>query len=259
MHYYPFYNNDDDDEALLTVWSNQIATNFADARKLLAAHGHAGAPIFLGEFDRDSGSSQGLGHESVSIVNALFTAIVAGEVAKAGVGMSSAWLAFGDCNADPSPVSKAYGLQHFGTFDMFSTNPPGYDFSSCSRFGFPASTPFPKGRAYELANRFITPGDRVLATTSTAPSVRAYGATKHGGYAFMLVNVSETVAQTASIAVAHAHSTHFTATTYVYDKAIYDRSKNGTWDGARSSRLGTVANPFVLTLPPWSLTVVELR
>jgi hypothetical protein len=259
MHYYPFYNNVDNDETLLTVWSDRIAKNFADARKLLAAHGHASVPIFLGEFDRDSGSDAGLGHESVSIVNALFTAIVAGEVTKAGVGMSSAWLAFGDCNADPSPVSKAYGWQHFGTFDMFSTNPPGYDFTSCSQFGFPRSTPFPKGRAYELATRFVTPGERVLVTSSTSPTVRAYGATRKGGYTFMLVNVSETATQTASIEVAHSGSTHFAAQAWVYDKAIYDRSKNGIWDGPASLRLGTVANPFVLTLPPWSLTVIELR
>lgn len=259
MHYYPFYGNQDDDEALLTTWSNQLGKNFAGARKLLAKYGHASAPLFLGEFDRDSGDNQGLGHGSVSIVNALFTAIVAGEVTKAGVAMSSAWLALGDCGADPRHISKVYGWQKFGTFDMFSAAPPGYDFTSCNQYGFPRMTPFPKGRAYQLATGFVTPGERVLAVTSTSPSVRAYAATKRGGYAFMLVNVSETAAQTASLGVDHAAPTGFSATASVYDKAIYDRSKNGIWDGATTTRLGHVGNPFVLTLPPWSVTVVELR
>jgi hypothetical protein len=258
MHYYPFYNNLDNDGALLSTWSDQIGANFAGARKLLAKYGHASAPIFLGEFDRDSGSGRGLGHESVSIVNALFTAILIGEVTKAGVGMSSAWLAFGDCNAEPAPVSRSYGWQRFGTFDMFSAAPPGYDFTSCAQFGFPRMTPFPKGRAYQLATAFVTPNDRVLATSSTSASVRAYGATRRGGYALMLVNVSETATQTASVRIDHA-TAGFTATASVYDKAIYDRSKNDIWDGPATIRLGRVANPFVTTLPPWSVTVVDLR
>lgn len=258
MHYYPYYNDLDNDAALLTTWSDQIGKNFAGAHKLLAKYGHASAPIFLGEFDRDSGGPRGLGHESVSIVNALFTAILVGEVTKAGVGMSSAWLAFGDCSAEPPRVSPAYGWQHFGTFDLFSAAPPGYDFTSCAQYGFPRMTPFPKGRAYQLATAFVTPGDRVLATSSTSASVRAYGATKGSGYAFMLVNVSETASQTASIRVDHA-SSGFDATAAVYDKAIYDRSKRNAWDGPARRDLGHVGNPFVMTLPPWSVTVVTLR
>jgi hypothetical protein len=259
MHYYPFYNNLDNDDTLLTTWSDQIAKNFAGARKLLAKHGHAGAPIFLGEFDRDSGGADGDGHASVSIVNALFTATLIGEVAKAGVTMSSAWLAFGDCNADPPHVSNSYGWQRFGTFDMFSASPPGYDFSSCAAFGFPRMTPFPKGRAYQVATRFVTPGDRIVQTSSSSPSVRAYGATKKGGYALMLVNVRETASQTASVRIAHTPSTSFAATATFYDKTIYDRSKNDVWDGASTTQLGHVGNPFVLKLPPWSITVIELH
>jgi hypothetical protein len=259
MHYYPFYGNQDNDEALLTTWSDQIAKNFAGARALLAKYGHASAPLFLGEFDRDSGDNAGLSHASVSIVNALFTAILVGEVTKAGVGMSSSWLAFGDCTPQPANVAPAYGWQTFGTFDMFSGVPPLYDYTSCQQFGFPRATPFPKGRAYQLATRFVTPGQRVLAVTSSSPSVRAYAARKANGYAFMLVNVSETVSQSASISVAHAGASGFDAVVSVYDKAIYDRSQKGVWDGPATTRLGRVGNPFSLTLPPWSVTVVELQ
>jgi len=172
--------------------------------------------------------------------------------------LTRAWLAFGDCSADPPRVSPVYGWQHFGTFDMFSTAPPGYDFTSCARYGFPRMTPFPKGRAYQLATAFVTPGERVLATKSTSSSVRAYGATKCSGYAFMLINVSETASQAASIGVEHG-AERFKAMASVYDKAIYDRSKHGVWDGPATKNLGHVGNPFVVTLPPWSVTVVTLR
>lgn len=111
MHYYPEHNNLDDDSTLLTQWSDQVATNFATVQSLLSANGHANTPIFFGEFDRDSGGTSGPGHETVSVVDALFTAVMIAEAAKAGVSMTAAWQGIDDCWPEFPPISTAYGSQ----------------------------------------------------------------------------------------------------------------------------------------------------
>ena len=262
MHYYPEYNNQDDDAALLTKWADQIAANFKNARTLLAANGHPNTPIFLGEFDRDSGVPAGYGgpgHESVSIVNALFNAIVIGEVTKAGIGMATAWLGVDTCESEVTspPASTAYGWQSFGSFGMFANTGKNSPYS-CEDKGVPARTPFPKARAFQILKEYVIAGETPIAVTSSNAAVRAYAATNRGGYAFLLVNTDSSASQPISVGVTNGPAESYTATTLTYGQSQYDQSKYGIWAGPVSSALGAVGGSANISLPPWSITLVRL-
>lgn len=75
----------------------------------------------------------------------------------------------------------------------------------------------------------------------------------------MLFNLGETTQATVAITLTHATKSSFTGTSYVYDKAIYDRSKSGTWAGPKKTPLGTVGTTLTQTLSPWSMTVIDLQ
>jgi len=262
MHYYPEYNNQDDDTSLLTTSVDQLAADFASVRTLLAQHGHADATIFLGEFDRDSGVPAGYGgpgHESVSIVNALFNAMVVGEVVKAGVTMSAAWLGIDTCEfeATSPPASTAYGWQAFGSFGMFANSGANSPYS-CQDKGVTPRTPFPKARAFQILKNYVIAGEHPIVATSSNPAVRAYAATNNGGYAFLLINTDSANNQTVSLQVNSASATLFDATALTYGKQQYDESKNGAWLGPVTTSLGISGSSLDVMLSPWSINLVRL-
>jgi len=261
MHYYPEHNNEDDDTALLTTWSDQVATNFSTAKSLLAASGHANTPIFLGEFDRDSGGSTGSpGHESVAIVNALFNAIVVGEAINAGVKMTATWTGIDLCWPDSlsAPVSSAYGFQNYGSWGLFAAGGSGFSIS-CIDKGAPQGNPFPKARAFQILHQYVIPGERTIQVTSADNSVRAYCATNGDGYSLLLVNTDPSSTHIVPVTLQNASKTLFTATTLSYGKREYDQSANGVWAGATSGTIGRVGSLFDVSSPPWSLTLVKLQ
>jgi hypothetical protein len=256
MHYYPFSYNVDDDGSLLTTWSDQIGANFSWTRAVLSLNGHPNAPIFLGEFDRDAGGPLAIEHESVSVVNALFAAIVLAEVAKAGIPMASTWVGIDYCYPDTiaPPLTKAYGLQTFGTFGLF----PAAN-STCPALGVPLGTAFPKGQAYRMLSQYILPGEHTVAIASTDSSIRAYAATNNGGYSLLLINIDSSSTHTLPVTVLNASRTSYTATASVYGKQQYEQSQQGVWAGPVTSNLGTVGTTFNLALPAWSITLVQLH
>ena len=261
LHYYPEHNNVDDDDALLTHWADQAATNFSTAKSLLAASGHEDTPIFLGEFDRDSGGSAGPpGHENVSIVNALFTAIVIGEATNAGIKMTAAWTGIDLCWPDSlsSPVSTAYGQQNYGSFGLFAGSGSGFSFS-CVDQAAPKGTPFPKGRAFEILHQYVKSGETPIAVVSSDSAVRVYAATNGNGYSILIVNINSSASHDLPVTIQNASESSFTATSVVYGKSEYDLSAGGNWAGLTAHQLGTVGATFDISLPPWSVTLVKLQ
>lgn len=261
LHYYPEHNNVDDDSALLTKWADQAATNFSTAKSLLSASGHANTPLFLGEFDRDSGGSAGPpGHENVSIVNALFTAIVIGEATNAGVKMTAAWTGVDLCWPDSlsSPVSTAYGQQDYGSFGLFAASGSGFSFS-CIDQGAPKGTPFPKGRAFQILRQYVKSGEMPIRVASFDPLVRAYAATRGTGYSLLFVNIDSAATHTIPVAIQNASRSSFSAASMVYGKKEYDLSASGNWAAPTSATLGDLSAAFDLTLPPWSITLLQLQ
>ncbi len=256
LHYYPNYNNMSSDTADLTSNIDQFVNNIAAARTLLANSGHADAEIFLSEFDRDSGGSYN-GHELVSIVDALFNAMIVAELIKADVPLAAAHVGVDNCTADPAPGVAAYGWQDFGSYGLFAAGDTGP--YACPTYGAPEGTVFPKGRAFELLAKYVTAGEHTINVSSSVPAVRAYGATQGGGYAFLLVNTSKSASYQSQMVLNNGVAASYSAERFVYGKSQYDNSKNGVWSGAIHRSMGTVTTPFAVTLPPWSITVVQLK
>jgi hypothetical protein len=259
MHYYPEFDNVDDDSKLLTTWSNQLVANFSTANALLAFSGHANTPIYLGEFDRDSGG-QFIGHESVSIVDALFNAIIIGEVTRAGAPLATQFMAVDGCWPDTldSPATTAYGLQSWGSWALFATTGAESQ-GSCTSQGVAEGTPMPKARAYQILSQYVLAGEHSIAVASTDSAIRAYAATNNGGYAILLINTDSTSTHTLSVAISNASGPTYTATTQTYGSAQYVVSQSGTWTGAVSASLGSVVSGgFSVALPPWSITLIKL-
>ena len=259
MHYYPEGDGDyADDTQLLTTWSNQLGANFSTAKALLAANGHPDVPIFLGEFDRDPGQpySNWPGHESVSIVNGLFNAIVVAEVTKAGVPLATQWDGVDWCVPETPPVTTAYGWQNYGSYGLFAGTLAGAN--SCGAQGAPAGTLFPKGRAYQILSQYVLAGEHTIAVASMDSSIRAYAATNRGAYALLLINTDSTSTHTLPITIDNASASSYTATTLTYGKQQYDQSAQGVWAGPVSTNLGFVGATFNVSLPAWSITLVRL-
>lgn len=257
-HYYPEGLNQNNDAKVLSTWSDQIPTNFSTIETLLATAGKPNTPIFLGEFDRDYGNKGYPGHQSVSIVNGLFTAIVIGEVAKAGVSMGATWLGLDFCWPDSSPPSTAYGWQNWGSWGLIAASGSGFS-ESCADKGAPGGTVFPKGRAFQIMSQYVVPGEHVIGVQSGDSSVRAYAATNATGYALVLVNTDSANSHSPLILVANAQSASYTATSQTYGKEQYDLSQTGVWAGPVSADLGTVSiGNFSVALPPWSITFIKL-
>jgi hypothetical protein len=51
----------------------------------------------------------------------------------------------------------------------------------------------------------------------------------------------------------------FQASLLTYDKALYDESKRNVWPGPVSLALGRVSSTAAVLLPPWSMSVLELK
>jgi hypothetical protein len=113
--------------------------------------------------------------------------------------------------------------------------------------------------AIELTSQAFQPNDQVIvpSVNSNLPTIKAYASKRSSGYGILLVNTDENNPVTTTVGIANDART-FTATTLVYGKAQYDQSQTGVWDGPVNSSLGIVNNPFSVTLPPWSMAVVQL-
>ena len=44
---------------------------------------------------------------------------------------------------------------------------------------------------------------------------------------------------------------------WTYDKALYDKSKNNVWASPVRTKLSAWSKGFSVTLPPWSMVVVQ--
>jgi hypothetical protein len=245
LHFYP---DDDDDEHLLTTAPASLTGVLGATKAELAAAGHASTPIYLGEFDDNAGA----GKQTATIVDALFVGMVIGEVTNAGVPMATVYEGVADCPSIGNNSSSIYGWQAFGSFGMYASA------NSYQRCSTPALTPFPKARAYQVASLYVVPGEKPLPIANSANLVQAYAATHGTGFAFMLFNLDQNNSTTQTIGVRSTPTTSFTATTTTYGKAQYDKSQAGVWSGPVTASLGTVSNPMTITLPPWSMTVVQL-
>lgn len=258
VHYYPEYNNDNDQQLL-----GPDVDNFAGYLKSLRDEMNAAGvpktvPIYLGEFNNDAGNE---GKQSVSIVNGLFLGQMLGTLLDAGVPMATWWLAYGSCDETGDYSKQLYGWQHFGSEALFSDGLPDPNEGCGNTPKIPGGTPFPTGRVMALLASEVPAGSSVRATIvprSIKGNVRAYGFAENGGYAIAFFNNTlSAIAVDANIK--NAGKKQFAAVLTSYGKAQYDKSKDDKWVGPVQQSLGNVGTTIPLTLPPYTVSVLVLK
>jgi len=243
------------DSALLNS-DSYFTSAISQLQSELSAVGKANTPIYVGEWGvpgPDGGSSQ-----NITIVGALYTALVLGELTKANVGMAGIWEGFDSGPCATSPQGN-YSWQSWYTSSLFEAIPGGTN-PACPSVVQPSfGTVFPRANALEVVEQAFRPGDAVItpATSSTPKTVRAFATRRDAGYGLLLINLDQD--RDISINLGLLNDTrHLAATSVVYGKAQYDDSRNNVWTPPISQALGTVTESFSIVLPRWSVTAVTL-
>jgi hypothetical protein len=258
VHWYAQQPFNESDDYLL----NQAPTDFTNTIKMLrselVATGHsASTPIMVGELNSVAYNP---GKQTLSIVNALFSGMVFGEILNDNVPIATYWYGYGGggCNTGGNNDSSLYGWQDFGSYDEVSS---GFDGCGSNNLSIPNDTQLPNSYAQMLASQFALPGNHMLkaSVASGLSDVRAYAATQGSGYSLMLFNLNKTATTSVTVGLSNASGNSFQASTVTYGKAQYDASKNNVWSGPVSKSLGSVSGNFSVSLPPWSMTVVKLQ
>jgi alpha-L-arabinofuranosidase len=264
FHWYAQAPGNESDSWLLTQGPQALTSTIATLRQELQTAGKsASTPIMLGEVNSVAFNP---GKQTMSIVNALFTGMLLGEVLNDNVSLVTWWFGAGGnqgCNHNNS--SSLYGWQNFGGYDLVAAG-AAFNWNYCTNNNGPKIVPegaiFPSGSAYAMALQFAKPGNSMLAVSvaSSLSNVRAYAASNGSGYALMLFNLSETGTATVSVSVKNAAASSLVASTVTYGKQQYDDSQNNIWSGPVSATIGTVqSSGLSVTLPAWSMTVLMLQ
>jgi hypothetical protein len=260
VHSYPEQPGHESDTYLLDQAPGVVRDGIEYIRRELAAAGRPNTPLILGEFNSVTFNP---GKQSMSIVNALFTGMDFGEALQQGL-ESAMWEfgAGGNQTCGNNNSADLYGWQNFGGYDSVAVNTQ-YAWNYCNGpMIVPEGTVLPSGNAFSLMAQFAATGQQMLAVTvdPSQPDVRAYAATRPlGGYALMLFNLSESAGHVVTVSVANTPLQSFHASLLTYDKALYDESKRNVWPGPVRLDLGRVGPQAAVLLPPWSMSVLELR
>ncbi len=259
LHWYAQQPGSESDHYLLYQAPAALTSLLAGVRSELATAGKPNTPIMLGEYNS---AAYNPGKQSTSIVNALFTGMALGEVLNDNLAVATWWFGAGgtqNCNHNNS--ASLYGWQNFGAYDLVAANTQ-YAWNGCNTGTIvPEGTVFPSGNAFRLVTRFAVPGNSMLKATVAAsePDVRAYAATQGSGYSLMLFNLNQTATTTVTVGLKNARASSFQATTTTYGKSQYDQSQHNVWPGPTTASLGPVGTTTTVTLPPLSMTVLQLQ
>jgi hypothetical protein len=254
MHYYPQHGYNVNDAFLIDSAPQGLTQEIQTLRGELAAAGRGGTPIYIGEMGSDTEPG---GKQELSITQALYAGQAIGEMLNDGITRATWHIGYGHCDppTNGGNYSKTlYGWQNYGGAMIFS----GGDIAkSCNGQNVPLGTFFPTADTFEVASHFVRNGEHMLGVSvSGMPDIRAYATTHTGGYALMVFNLNKTSTEFVPVTIA-GKSSGSGGPIWTYDKTIYDASKKNVWNGPATSTLSSWQNSFTLTLPPWSMTVVQ--
>jgi hypothetical protein len=255
IHFYP-EGTKSNDAFLIDRAPPELDQSLRTLQKELKTAGHAGTPIYAGELGSTYGTP---GKQTMSIAQALFAGQLVGEMLNDGVVRSTWWLGYGNCLAKSAggDFSKSvYGWQDFGGYMIFSD---GTVYDGCSNTDVPRGTVLPTGSAFEVASNFARDGEHMLGVSvKSAPNVRAFASTYDGGYALLLFNLDENASIDVPVTISGVHAGSG-GTTVLYDKELYDASKNNVWKKPVTASLPAWNGSFTIALPPWSMMAVRTK
>jgi hypothetical protein len=255
LHFYP-EGTKSNDEALIAQDPAKFDQYLQSLKKELKAAGHASTPIYVGELGSTYGTP---GKQTMSITQALFSGQLIGQMLQNGVARATWWLGYGNClskTAGGDFNSLVYGWQDFGGYMIFSD---GTVYDGCSKTNVPRGTVLPTGSAFEVASNFVRDGEHMLGVSvKSAPNVRAFASTYDGGYALLLFNLDKDASIKVPVRISGMNGGSG-GTTVVYDKSLYDYSKNNIWKTPADASLPAWKGSFTVTLPAWSMMAVRTK
>ena len=254
LHYYPQHGYNVNDDFLIGSAPHGLTTDIQKVQGELAAVGRAGTPIYIGEIGSDTEPG---GKQEMSITQALYAGQAIGEMLNDGIARATWHIGYGVCDppSNGGNFSKTlYGWQNYGGAMIFS----GGDIAKrCNGTNVPLGTLLPTADAFEVASHFVRNGEHMLGVSVLGmPDIHAYATTYAGGYAIMLFNLNKTSTELVPVTIA-GKSSGSGGQSWMYAKVIYDASKQNVWNGPTTWKLWPWQNSFTLTLPPWSMKVVQ--
>ncbi len=261
FHCYPQGRGNESDQYLVQQAATDVANSVASLRKEMTSYNvPASVPIFVGELGSVSTAP---GKQSTSITQALYAGQLIANLMTIGVQRATWWDGNPGCEQDGNFSSSLYGWQNFGGFMIFSDGIPEYGPPGKCNTNVPTiprGTLLPTASVYKVLANFGSDGGTMLASavSQSLPLVRAYGATRSGGYSVLLFNLDQANAANVTVTIAHATGSSYNVQETVYDKSLYDASKNNVWSAPVTTTSKAISPTFSLTLSPWSVTVVNL-
>ena len=244
-HFYPQGPGTESDEYLLQS-SAIAATDAANLRKQITDYfGGGGAGIELQMTEINSVSSNP-GKQSVSLVNALFLADMAGQIARTEFNACMWWDLRSASDASQNNSAALYGWRQFGSYAVLADG---------GRSDTPANTPYPTFYTSKLLTHWGRHGDTVIGTSTNYSLLTAHAVRlANGNVALLVINKSPSTDYTTQIALSHFLPGSTSATKYGYTKS------NDLANGDLTiSTLTNIAATFTTTFPSYSMNVIVLQ
>ena len=181
-----------------------------------------------------------------------------GELVNDGIARETWHIGDGDCTLPASGGyfgPDVYGWQDWGGAEIFADQA----MKGCPPGSIPPETLLPTADAYQVLSNFAHPNETAVGTSVTSmPDIRAYAATDAGGYAVMLFNLNETTTEDVAVTI-DGKTGGAGGTITSYDKDLYDEPQYDDWVGPTTVQLGSWYGGFTISMPPWSMAVVQTQ
>jgi hypothetical protein len=243
VHWYPQGPGSESDSGLLNA-SSSIATMVASLRSEINRYGGANAGHVQIMVTETNSVSYSPGKQSVSLVNGLFLADDYMSWLENGVANVDWWDLHNGVNTGNNISGSLYGTLNYGDYGLLANAT-----SSGGLSEPPANTPFPTYYGLRMLANLGKPGDQMVSTQSSNSLVGVHAVKQaNGNLALLLINKDPSNTSQVNVTI-NGYTPAASAT-----RSFYGENSNGIENSTASG----IGNTFSQTLPPYSLTTLEM-
>jgi len=243
VHWYPQGPGSESDAGLLNTPS-AIASMVASLRAEINQYAGANAGHVQIMVTETNSVSYNPGKQSVSLVNGLFLADDYMTWLENGVANVDWWDLHNGISTGNNTSGSLYGTLNYGDYGLLA------DATSSSGQTEPAAeTPFPTYYGLRMLANLGKPGDQMVTTQSTNSLVGVHAVKQaNGNLALLLINKDPSNTSQVNVTI-NGYTPAASAT-----RSFYGENSSGI----ATSTAGGIGNTFSQTLPPYSLTTLEM-
>lgn len=249
IKFYPNSPGREADSHLLqstSLWNDVYSRARSLLRDYLGPVGDT-VPLFIAE---NNCAWASVGKQSLSLVNALYAADSWANACLIGVDSFMWWNVHNGAWPFHNNSVTLYGWRNYGDFGLFSQGRE-------HNVGAPLNTPYPAYFGFKMINRFAKPGDTLVRADSNYSLfvVHAVKSADTGRLKLMIINKSREQALTGKINIDGYKRPIITSQLKAYR---YGREEDANNANIREMRIPFNGWPLVVTVPSYSITVIEL-